>query len=867
MSAATRYHVSLLLENGEHPGMQAVVASAEKILATIAEVRKGITFDLAHTNASLETPDRQKLSFDVPYKAHAAISCALTGSKLAQEHLDADIRVSCLSLPSSRLVPGRQIHDGENEDINLKVVFLDRSPGASSQNENFISDDEARRLVATCSAIARRSDIGNTLFISDVETQSGTLANRVSILAPQLMVDACSISTDHLLAPFAQTPASLNGVLLTNRDTGLELVRTAKAMAGVQVTSSRIRSLPDTTDTAAVFSVEIHETASENDHNAIGTVMVVQELLNTMGLCPEARALSNALRRTLDTPAYVGSDILPSSLGGPTCDRAFVHTLIHHLPFFLEALNSRDLIECPISIRAQKSNTPAPTVRPMNLIEKIITQAAIGLDKPEVSSGQMVCAQIEWVLTSELLWGGMEKTYDQMKRPRPYRNDRIWLAVDHTVDPRTINLPKQRRLMKGSERFRDEAKIINYLPANTSIMHTDFTREKAQPGTIVVGSDSHTCSAGSMGALAVGFGAADVVMPLVTGQTWFRVPEVCRINFVGRPAYGISGKDVILYVLGLFKRNTIAFQRAVEYGGPGLAQLSMDARFAIANMTTEFGGMGACFEADEITMQWISSRRSRQDRKGGSYFRPDPNAEYAEIRTIDLSQVGFTMALYPNPDDVVPIISRVGTPLHGCFIGACTTTEEELILAALVLEAGLSSGMKPIIKGKRRVTPGSLIISNRLEALGLLEIYRNAGFQIGAPGCSYCVGINDVDVAQEGEVWLSSQNRNFRNRMGKGSFGNITSAAAVAASSFDMHITDPKRLLALIDKEKFDALFSSPRPKAPQSLVIREPQWSANIPRRRMPELTKDGMVTASDSICKPAIVGRIQRFQENVDT
>jgi hypothetical protein len=327
MSAATRYHVSLLLENGEHPGMQAVVASAEKILATIAEVRKGITFDLAHTNASLETPDRQKLSFDVPYKAHAAISCALTGSKLAQEHLDADIRVSCLSLPSSRLVPGRQIHDGENEDINLKVVFLDRSPGASSQNENFISDDEARRLVATCSAIARRSDIGNTLFISDVETQSGTLANRVSILAPQLMVDACSISTDHLLAPFAQTPASLNGVLLTNRDTGLELVRTAKAMAGVQVTSSRIRSLPDTTDTAAVFSVEIHETASENDHNAIGTVMVVQELLNTMGLCPEARALSNALRRTLDTPAYVGSDTFePGRANVRSCIRSYTHS-------------------------------------------------------------------------------------------------------------------------------------------------------------------------------------------------------------------------------------------------------------------------------------------------------------------------------------------------------------------------------------------------------------------------------------------------------------------------------------------------------------------------------------------------------------
>ena len=187
-------------------------------------------------------------------------------------------------------------------------------------------------------------------------------------------------------------------------------------------------------------------------------------------------------------------------------------------------------------------------------------------------------------------------------------------------------------------------------------MHTDFIREKAQPGRPVVGSDSHTCSAGSMGSLAVGFGAADVVLPLVTGETWFRVPQVCRINSINSLAYGVTSKDVILHILGLFKRNSIALQRAVEYGGSGMRELSMDARFAIANMTTEFGGMGACFGADEVTARWIAKRRSPKDRQGGVYFKPDQGAVYAETRTIDLSEVGMTMALYPNPDRCYPSI-------------------------------------------------------------------------------------------------------------------------------------------------------------------------------------------------------------------
>ncbi|OJJ64186.1 hypothetical protein ASPSYDRAFT_139400 [Aspergillus sydowii CBS 593.65] len=538
--------------------------------------------------------------------------------------------------------------------------------------------------------------------------------------------------------------------------------------------------------------------------------------------------------------------------------------LLSNLEMYLEAANSADLAAQPTSPGSGPSLTDR---RLMGIIEKIMTHAGVGLSRPDVHPGEMICVKVDWTITSELLWAGMEKTYDQMGRPRRYRNDRLWLAVDHTVDPRTNHQPRQQALISKAERFRHEAKIVDFLPANTSIMHTDFTRDRAQPGRIVVGSDSHTCSAGSMGSFAVGFGAADVVMPMVTGETWFRVPEVCRINFVGSLPFGVGGKDVILHILGLFKRNTIAFQRAVEYGGPGLKELSMDARFAIANMNTEFGGMGACFEADEVTADWITRRPHPQHREGGLYFRADPGARYAEERTIDLSQVGLTMALYPNPDHVVPVVERAGMKLDGCFIGACTTTEEDLIVGALVLEAGLRSGLIPVSHGKRRVTPGSLTIIKNLERHGLLDIYRQAGFEVGAPGCSYCVGINDVDVAGEGEVWLSSQNRNFRNRMGKGSFGNITCAAAVAASSFTMEVADPKSLLDRLDKKRLAKMISSWKASSSVRITpeIHEPEPEIGDCSEAVSSML-DG--TRERPMQKSRIVrSKVQRFAENVDT
>ena len=254
---------------------------------------------------------------------------------------------------------------------------------------------------------------------------------------------------------------------------------------------------------------------------------------------------------------------------------------------------------------------------------------------------------------------------------------------------------------------------------------------------------------------------------MITGETWLSVPETLCIEFTNQPPLGIGGKDTILYVLGQLKRNTVAAGRAVEYCGEGLKHLSSDARFAISNMTTEFGGIAGVFVPDEVTAAYLERRKQAKHRDGAIYFRPDKGAQYAEKFIIDLAKVDSLVALYPSPDNVVAVGNVVGKDLDGCFIGACTTAEEDLILGALVLRQGLKSGLTVCEKGGRKVTPGSVPILERLRRIGLLRWYERCGFEIGAPGCSYCVGVA-ADVAGEGEVWLSSQNRNFPNRMGPG---------------------------------------------------------------------------------------------------
>lgn len=867
----------LVILPGDEPSAQ-MVALTREVLRFIETSRPGVKFNITETPSGKAThaSNHQSLSASISetcLKEEAVVVCGveeeLVGGTLnLLEQVDAFANVQHFFFPSNVLVPTESLKNGV-QGLDITLV----SDATHTKTGNDVSRETIERLAHWAGAYALQFSPPKPIhYVESLPLWNHVVTEVFSKQFPRVPLHHVPI---HAAAAVLDShPTRLNGIVLTTGPDGnMVSEKAGKLFQGSLNLLASATIVELSNQTHRRYPVILRSGISSVNEAALDPVpllLVISLMLDlSFGLTAEAVAVARSIRRILDPIELIGCNIRTPSAGGTASSEEFMSKFMTHLDCYLEAARSH-VVSQEVR-RASPSPLPMHQRRPMGIIEKTLTHAAVGLSKPEVQPGEIICVKVDWTLTSEILWAGMEKTYDQMGRPSLHRNDRMWLAVDHTVDPRTNHRPRQRGLIEKAESFQREAKLVNFLPANTSILHTDFTRDRALPGQIIVGCDSHSCSAGCVGGLAVGLGAADVVMPMVTGETWFRVPEICRINFIGQLPFGVGGKDVILHILGLFKRNTIAFQRAIEYGGPSLKELSMDARFAIANMTTEFGGMGACFEADEITAEWIS-QRPHLEHQGGLYFRADSGAQYAEVRTVNLSEVETTIALYPEPDNVVPTSKKVNTKLDGCFIGACTTTEEDLILGGLVLEAGLRAGMAPG-DGQRRVTPGSLSIIKNLERHGILDIYRQAGFEVGAPGCSYCVGINDVDVAGEGEVWLSSQNRNFRNRMGKGAIGSISCATVVAASSFNMLITDPQPLLDRIDRARLAKILGRERVSLSISPEISEPNpvLASNIarvdasssPPTQTPGSTLDLAKISSDGVIR----SKVQRFGENVDT
>lgn len=490
----------------------------------------------------------------------------------------------------------------------------------------------------------------------------------------------------------------------------------------------------------------------------------------------------------------------------------------------------------------------------MTLTQKILAHHAIGLRRPWVEAGDLLQIRVDWTITSELAWNGMDRTYQLLGRPKLHNNERVFLAVDHTVDPVTLaNDKRTQKLVELSRSFAKEAKLSHFYDANQTILHTKFYRDLIQPGEIVLGADSHSTSHGGMGAFAIGLGGADITAAMVLGQSWLEVPDAIAVEYIGELPFGFNGKEVILKTLGQLGRNTVALERTVEFIGEATKKFTIDTRFTIANMTAEFGGLNGIFEADEMTAHYLSTREGYN--KAARYFRADKDAPYLSRYTIDLAKMAPVVAKPFSPDNVVSVEEAKGQKLDGVFIGACTTTEEELILAALVLEQALKT-RQPVPSPRRRVTPGSTDITERLAERGLWDIYKQAGFTVGAPGCSMCLGVAS-EKAEKGETWLSSQNRNYPNRMGEGSIAWLSSAATVAASALGLAIEDPRPLLDKIDRERF------------AKLIARTPK--ASLPEIQLSEPSLDvkaqGASAASGERKAEIVTAKVQRFEDDVDT
>jgi len=495
--------------------------------------------------------------------------------------------------------------------------------------------------------------------------------------------------------------------------------------------------------------------------------------------------------------------------------------------------------------------------KPMTLTQKILAAHAIGLRRPWVETGDVLRIRVDWTIASELAWNGMAQTYEKLGRPKVHDTERFYLAVDHTVDPVTLaNDKRTQKLTQLSRDFAKESGIRHFYDANETILHTKFYRDLVQPGEVVLGADSHTSSHGGMGAFSIGLGGADITAAMVLGESWIEVPEAIAVDYLGELAFGIGGKDVILETLGKLGRNTVAMERTVEYRGDAVRGWSTDVRFTIANMTAEFGGLNGIFEPDETVAAWLSRRRSHND--SAMYFRADDDAPYRERFRIDLSKLGPVVAKPFSPDNVFPVEELAGMELQGAFIGACTTTEEELVLGAMVLERALAGGAKPVATQKRLVVPGDLSILKTLREAGLVEIYERAGFRVGPPGCSMCLGIAS-ERAGKGEAWITSQNRNFENRMGEGSLAYLASAATVAASALGLKVADPRPLLAQVDQDRFAALLRRDGGAKVHEVRITEPQPEVE------PATAKD--VVGGGEVGNGILRAKVQRFGDSVDT
>ncbi|RAQ56735.1 aconitase family protein [Aspergillus flavus] len=590
--------------------------------------------------------------------------------------------------------------------------------------------------------------------------------------------------------------------------------------------------------------IEHVERTSSLGSNLLQNLKIAQDTLRDYGHFREADALTDVLINCAQLPELGGLGLTEHTDLTEEQDLE----VLFLVSAWWEALNSAD--------RAKAFPTPLRTRpegrRGMTLSEKIFSLHDID-QRGSVAPGDLIRVDVDWVIASEASWAGMESTYNRLRKPGIFRNDRFWLAGDHVVDPRINGLPRVQALIDASERAKRVFKLTDYQGMNYTIIHTEFYRERAQPGMLIVGSDSHTCSSGALGCLAIGLGAADVTMPLVTGQTWFKVPESIQIRLVGKPKLGIGGKDTILYILQKLKRNTIASDRIVEYSGSGLEYLSSDARFAISNMTAELGGITGVFVPDILTQRLIQKRKAPRHRTASIYMKPDDDAQYVGTHEIDLSKVQSFIAKYPRPDDVVPVVDCEGMELDGCFIGACTTTEEDLILAALVLEQGLKGGMRPSVKGKRKVVPGSMTILFRLRQLGLIDVYQEAGFDIGIPGCSYCVGMSADQAAP-------------------GSIGHLGYAATVAAFSFTMRITDPTFLLDAIDTKKWGnirRIRDSIIPESPTEIVeYMEPSESSRpCCEIQSKERIIRSMLLDASTVKHQVLTARVQLLGDFIDT
>lgn len=416
----------------------------------------------------------------------------------------------------------------------------------------------------------------------------------------------------------------------------------------------------------------------------------------------------------------------------------------------------------------------------MHAIEKILARAA---GKSEVKPGEIVTCKIDFAEINDLYLQTVYSFYE-MGGKRVWDKDKVTFVFDHYSPAPTIKTAQNHKEMR---QFAKEQGLTHHFDINTGVCHQVMAESGVVwPGMVLVATDSHTTTHGAFGAFGTGIGATDMATVLISGELWFRVPEIIKIEINGKLRSGVYAKDVILHILGKLKSD-VAVYRAIEFSGSYIEELDVPSRMTICNMAVEMGAKTAYMKPNDKVLEYVRSRTNRKF----IIDETDPGYEYKETYVFDVSPLSPQLAVPHSVDNVLPIEVVEKIKVDQAFIGSCTGGRlEDLEAAAKILHG------KKINKDTRLIViSASTEVFQKAMKLGYVDILINAGATFASPGCGPCLGTHEGLLAP-GEVCITATNRNFPGRMGSSeAFIYLASPATVAASALTGEITDPREVI------------------------------------------------------------------------
>ena len=417
----------------------------------------------------------------------------------------------------------------------------------------------------------------------------------------------------------------------------------------------------------------------------------------------------------------------------------------------------------------------------MTMTQKILAAHA-GL--PSVEAGQLIEANLDLVLGNDVTAPVAIGVLEGRNVDGVFDKDKIALVPDHFTPNKDI---KSAQLCKCVREFANENDITNYFEIGEVGIEHALLPEKGivVAGDVVIGADSHTCTYGALGAFSTGVGSTDMAAGMATGQAWFKVPSAIKFELTGKPAKWVSGKDIILHIIGMIGVDG-ALYKSMEFVGDGIQYLSMDDRFSMANMAIEAGGKNGIFPVDEKTIEYMKEHSVREFK----VYEPDEDAVYDETYTIDLSTLKPTVAFPHLPENTKTIDEVPEIKIDQVVIGSCTNGRiEDMRIAAKILEG------RKVAKGVRVIViPATQDIYLKCVEEGLTSTFIKAGAVFSVPTCGPCLG-GHMGILADGEKAVSTTNRNFVGRMGHvTSEIYLASPAVAAASAVTGKISSPEEL-------------------------------------------------------------------------